>query len=115
MELDLDEQEQTETVAELEKTDVSATGSRSTVIMTVGDGSAQPDHNTVVMTTGFTSSASAGQHEPSARVKVKIEYPKGWKGAKHFVDGSIREVAPETAAQFVQIGIASIVKQEESD
>lgn len=104
-----------EKVAELEKTEVSNTESKGNVLMTVGDGSTQPGHNMEAMTVGLTSSASAGQHSPSPRVKVKIEFPKGWKGSNHFVDGSIREVAPETAKQFVQLGIASIVNQDKQE
>lgn len=122
MEDQLDEEQQPETaegqiekVAELEKTEVSSTESKSNVIMTVGDGSAQPGHNMTAMTVGLTSSASAGQHEPSPRVTVKIEYPKGWKGSKHFRDGDVKEVAPETADQFIQLGIASIVDQSKKE
>lgn len=104
-----------EKVAELVRTEVSKVESKTNHIMTVGDGSAQPGHNLVEMTVGFTSPASAGQHKPSPRVKVKIEYPKGWKGIKHLPDGAVREVAPETAEQFVQLGIASIVNQDKPE
>lgn len=102
-------------IAELEKTDISNTGSNSNTIMTVGDGSAQPGHNLTTMTVQLTSPASAGQHDPSPRVKIKIEYPKGWKGSKHFKDGDIKEVAPETANQFIHQGIASVVDQDKAE
>lgn len=98
-------------IAELEKTEISMPDNKSNTIMTVGDGSAQPGHNLTTMRVQLTSPASAGQHEPSPRVKVKIQYPKGFKGTKHFVDESIREVALETAEQFVAAGIASIIEK----
>lgn len=104
-----------EKIGELEKSDVSTTESKSNVIMTVGDGSAQPGQNMTTMTVGLISAPSAGQHKPSPRITVKIDYPKGWKGAKHFRDGDIKEVAPETADQFVQLGIASIVDPNKAD
>lgn len=106
---------QIEKVGEMEKANVSSTESKSNVIMTVGDGSAQAGHNMTAMTVGLRSSSSAGQHKPSPRVMVKIEYPKGWKGAKHFKEGEVKEVAPETAEQFVQLGIASIVDPNKAD
>lgn len=122
MEVLLDEEKQEvalegqiEKIGELEKSDVSTTESKSNVIMTVGDGSAQPGHNMTAMTVGLISAPSAGQHKPSPRVKVKIEYPKSFKGSKHFRDGEIKEVAPETADQFVQLGIASIVDPDKAD
>jgi hypothetical protein len=40
-------------------------------------------------------------------VKVIISYPKDWKGAKHFNEGDIKEVSPETAQHFISLGIAS--------
>lgn len=95
-------------VAELEKEEVSQTESKPTIIMTVGDGSTQPGHNMVEIGVAMVSSATAGQHSPSPRVKVKIEYPKGWKKDKHFKDGDIKDIAPEIADQFVALGIASI-------
>lgn len=94
----------------LEKSEVSLPESKPTVIMTMGDGSPQPGHNMTVMTAGLTSASSAGQHAPSPRVNVKIEYPKNWKRDRHFKDGDIKEVAPETADQFIQMGIATIVE-----
>lgn len=121
MEVDLNEENQPEkvtapeVVTELEKEQVSKTESKTNVIMTVGDGSAVPGQNMTAMTVAVTSSASAGQHKPSPRVRIKIEYPKGWKGVKHFADGSIRDVAPETADQFIQLGMASIVKQDKPE
>lgn len=106
---------QIEKVGEMEKTEVSTTENKSNVIMTVGDGSAQPGHNMTAMTVGLTSASSAGQHAPSPRVTVRIEYPKGWKGSRHFKEGDVKEVAPETAEQFVQLGIASIVDPNKAD
>lgn len=45
----------------------------------------------------------------SSLVKVRIKYPDDWKRDKFFKDGDIKEVSPETAATFVEIGIATIV------
>lgn len=98
-------------VAELEKEEISQPESAPTVIMTVGDGSAQPGHTLVEMGVTLVSSSTAGQHIPSERVKVKIEYPKNWKKDRHMKDGDIKDVSPEVAAQFVALGIASIVEQ----
>lgn len=96
-------------LGKMESTAVSQAESNSNIIMTVGDGSPQPGHNMTVMTAGLTSSPNAGQHAPSARVSVKIKYPPNWKKDKHFKDGDIKVVAPETADQFIQAGIATIV------
>lgn len=106
------EKEEQKVIAEIKKEEVSNTESTSNVIMTVGDGSAQPGQNMTQITASLVSPASAGQHAPSARVKVKISYPKGYKKDKHFFDGDIKEVAPETAEQFVDAGIATIVEQD---
>lgn len=49
---------------------------------------------------------------PKNTVTVKISYPKDWKKYRAFKDGDIREVAKETADQFVSQGIAKLVKEE---
>ena len=49
----------------------------------------------------------------SPLVKVLIKYPADWKKDKFFKDGDIKEVSPETAATFVEIGIATMVDAEE--
>jgi len=41
-------------------------------------------------------------------VKVLIKYPIDWKKDKFFKDGDIKEVSPETAATFMEIGIATL-------
>lgn len=111
----IEEVKETSSIGELEKTEVSQTESKPNVIMTVGDGSPQPGHNMTVMTAGLTSAPHAGQHAPSARVTVKIKYPGNWKKEKHFRDGDIKEIAPETADQFVQMGFATIVEAEKEE
>lgn len=105
------ETEKTEVITELEKSEVSQPESKSTVIMTVGDGSSQPGQNMTETTVALVSPPSSGQHAPSPRVKIKISYPKGYKKEKHFFDGDVKEVAPETADQFIQAGIATIVEE----
>jgi len=125
MELDERQPEQNETATnsqesqnshlELEATRVSAPESNSMTVMTVGDGSARPGHNVETMTVQMTSPATAGQQAPSARVTVKIVYPKGYKGVKHLPDDCIREVSPETADQFVKAGIASIINPDKPE
>lgn len=109
------EVEETTVVGELERTELSQTESKPNIIMTIGDGSPQPGHNMTVMAAGLTSASNAGQHAPSPRVKVVIKYPGTWKKEKHFKDGDTREIAPETAAQFVQLGFAIIVAPEKPE
>jgi hypothetical protein len=125
MELDEQQPEQNETAAnpqecknshlELEATKISAPESNSMTIMAVGDDSTRPGHNVETMTVQMTSPATAGQQSPSARITVKIVYPKGYKGIKHLPDDSIREVSLETADQFVKAGIASIINPDKPE
>lgn len=44
----------------------------------------------------------------SPLVKVLIKYPADWKKDKFFKDGDIKEVSPEAAGTFVEIGIATM-------
>jgi hypothetical protein len=44
----------------------------------------------------------------SPLVKVLIKYPPDWKKDKFFKDGDIVEVSPESAATFVEKGIATM-------
>lgn len=39
-------------------------------------------------------------------VKVIISYPTDYKGTRHFKDGDVKEIAPETAEMFISMGIA---------
>lgn len=63
------------------------------------------------METQSVSMVIGGQHkqEHSKLTKVLIQYPGDWKKAKHFKDGDIRNVAIETANQFVQSGFGTII------
>lgn len=45
-------------------------------------------------------------------IPVRIKYPAGWKKQKFFKDGDIKEVAKETADQFVKAGFATIIKED---
>lgn len=69
-------------------------------------------HNLTVSTVEINMpapTAAAG----SPLVKVLIKYPADWKKEKFFKDGDIKEVSPETAATFVEIGIATMADAEE--
>jgi hypothetical protein len=44
----------------------------------------------------------------SPLVKVLIKYPTDWKKDKFFKNGDVKEVSPEAAATFVEIGIATM-------
>lgn len=41
--------------------------------------------------------------------RIKIEYPKDFKGTKYFTDGAIVPASPEVAAQLIEQGIAKEV------
>lgn len=45
-------------------------------------------------------------------VTILIKYPSGWKKDKFYKDGDKKEVAKETADQFVKAGFATIIKEE---
>lgn len=45
-------------------------------------------------------------------VTVRVKYPSGWKKDKFYKDGDEKEVAKETADQFVKAGFATIIKEE---
>jgi len=74
-----------------------------------------PGRHTVIATVSMASPANAGQHAPSSRVSVKIEYPKNWKKDRHFKDGDIKVVAPETAKQFIAMGIATMFDEQKAE
>lgn len=42
-------------------------------------------------------------------VSVRIQYPDDYEGKKYFRDGDIKQVAPETAQQFIEKNIATRV------
>lgn len=65
------------------------------------------DHNLTVSTVVVTSPA-ATITPGSPLVKVLIKYPADWKKDKFFKDGDVKEVSPEAAATFVEIGIATM-------
>lgn len=96
-------------------TTVSNPGSAVLPLMTMGGSEQMPGRNTITTTVSILSSATDGQHEPSARVKVKIKYPKDWKRPKHLKDGDVKEVAPETADQFIKMGFASLVNESNAE
>lgn len=45
-------------------------------------------------------------------VTIRVKYPSGWKKDKFYKDGDEKEVAKETADQFVKSGFATIIKEE---
>lgn len=106
--------EKDESVGELEKEEVSQSKSAVNTIMMVGGDEPQAGHNVTVSTVSMISAATDGQHAPSERVKVLIEYPKNWKKQRHFKDGDVKEIAPETADQFIKAGFATLVKEDNS-
>lgn len=67
-------------------------------------------HNLTTSTVVVTSPASTIT-PGSPLVKVLIKYPDDWKKDKFFKDGDIKEVSPETAATFVEIGIATMINK----
>ena len=64
-----------------------------------------------VVTMSVEVGSSSTYESISKKVKVKIGYPKDWKGQKFMIDEEIKEVSEETAKQFVAMGIAKIVKK----
>jgi hypothetical protein len=99
----------------VEAEDISRTQSTERVLMTLGNGEELPGRNTVQSTVSIISPASVGRHIPSGRVLVKIEYPRSWKKDKHFKDGDIKEVAKETADQFIKAGFAGLVEESKAE
>jgi len=75
-----------------------------TTIMSIGSEDRMPQ----VM---HTASIQMGSTTPdtSNMVKVRIKYPAKWGKPRFFKDGEEKEMAPETAAQFVKQGFASII------
>jgi hypothetical protein len=101
-------------IADLEKTEASKAESTVNTIMTIESDQPQAGQNTSTASVVLLSSATDGQHAPSGRVKVLIKYPKDWKTPKHLRDGDIKDIAPETAAQFIKAGFATLVKEDKS-
>lgn len=56
-----------------------------------------------------TVSLELGSKEPQVQEMktVVFNYPKDFKGPRHFKDGSEKTIAKETAEQFISLGIAS--------
>lgn len=109
-----DEQEvKTEAVAEIEKTEISQPESKVNTIMTIGADVPRPGQNTTVSTVSLQTS-TAPSSMPSPKTKVLVKYPDKWKKDKLLKDGETYSVAPETAAAFVQMGIATVVKEDKS-
>jgi len=83
-----------------------------TKIMTIGE---NPEgHNMETHTVRVSTSAVSLGKAYSANsklVKVLINYPEGWTKDKFFKNGEIREMAPETANTFIEIGIATLTKE----
>lgn len=102
-------------VTTLEKEEISEPESKVNTVMTIGSDEPVPGQNTTVSTVSLVSPASVGRHSSAGTVAVKIAYPKGWKKDKHFKDGDIKEVAPETADQFIKAGYASVVEKDKSE
>lgn len=88
---------------------VSSTEPKVTTLMTIGSDQPQPGQNTETATVKIEQPSKIIAQ--SGRIKVLIEYPKGWKKEKHFKDGDIKETSPESADQFVKAGFATLVKE----
>jgi hypothetical protein len=61
---------------------------------------------------GTVEAISSGHPEVDANkglTKVKVKYPKDFKGQKFFADGDEKFVSKECADQFVEAGIAKII------
>jgi hypothetical protein len=64
------------------------------------------------MVTASVSVTMGGpQPEPTKLTKVKITYPKDYGKKKFFKDGETRSVSTETAKQFLELGIATIIDE----
>lgn len=102
-------------VPPVETETASRTYSTETTLMTLGASGDLPGRNTIQSTVSMVSPSSAGRHVPNDRVSVKIEYPKSWKKERHFKDGDIKEVAKETADQFIKAGFATMVNEHKAE
>jgi hypothetical protein len=61
--------------------------------------------------TDIVSSSATPVEEDSRLVKVLIKYPGDYPAKKkHFKDGDIKKVSPESAEAFVKAGFASLVE-----
>lgn len=56
-----------------------------------------------------------GGHTPLVTpvAKVKIAYADGYDGPRFMPEGSVQEVAPDTAEHFIALGIATAVEEGE--
>jgi len=80
-----------------------------TKIMTIGE---QADgHNMVISSVGFVTETTAPVDLHPGLVKVLIEYPADWNKQRFFNDGEEKFMSQESADQFVELGIATIVKE----
>ena len=70
-----------------------------------------PEGHNLTTSTVLVVSPAATVTPGSPLVKVQIKYPADWKKDKFFKDGDVKEVSPETAATFVEIGIASMADE----
>lgn len=73
-----------------------------------------PEGHNLITSTVVVTSPAATVTPGSPLVKVLIKYPADWKKDKFFKDGDIKEVSPETAATFVEIGIATMFNPEDA-
>jgi hypothetical protein len=85
-----------------------------TEIMTVGSNENRAGHNLVEYSTTFISASIAGVAPTSDTVKVIILYPDKYKKQKYFKNGDVKEVSKEVAEQFIGMGIASLLTNEQS-
>jgi hypothetical protein len=70
-----------------------------------------PEGHNLITSTVVVTSPAATVTPGSPLVKVLIKYPADWKKDKFFKDGDVKEVSPETAATFVEIGIATMADE----
>lgn len=62
------------------------------------------------VTTHIISSSATPPQEDKRMVKVLIKYPEEYKRKKYFKDGQVVSASPETAAEFVKRGIATMTE-----
>lgn len=68
------------------------------------------------MNTTSVTIGSPKEYKPEADklTSIVIKYPEGYINTKHFKNGDIKEVAKETAAQFIAAGFASLLTDSEA-
>ena len=69
-----------------------------------------PEENPGVVEVNFLTPYPEVKEDKSL-VKVQIGYPENYKGKKFFTDGDIKGVSRQVADQFIELGIATEVKQ----